>query len=235
MATPSIPQFPRTSSSRAGLLLVEGHQHLAVAGQPLADSPAEVPRNQRPAGVPDTAPPRGVVERLERAPEPAPVEDVPVALGGQEGDLGELAGDHGIQPGRGGQVEHGGVADPDLGRPSRTEVSLWWGSVGTFTATTRPPSTAITSVKVPPTSTPMSMLLTGRPRATRSSPAGSRPPGGRGQTGLALDHLRPALGPEHRVACSSPRRTRHRCRRPGPSPVRSRPRPWTRRQLRRSS
>ena len=137
-----------------GLGVVEGDQRLAATVDPLDDPAAEVPGHERPSLVADTPPPRWVRQRLERAPEVGAIEDVAVAVGGQERDLGDPPGDDGVQACGRGQVEHLGVADADLLRAASTERSLACRSVGTFDTESRPSSMAITSVNVPPTSTP---------------------------------------------------------------------------------
>ena len=87
MATPSTPQRASRSSCRLVCSSSRGQQARFIRQQPLAHSAAEVARDERPADVPERAPPARIRLCVQGAPDPSAVEHVAMPFGGQEADL----------------------------------------------------------------------------------------------------------------------------------------------------
>jgi hypothetical protein len=101
----------------AGLVGVERAQLAAVGEHPLDHAATQVAGHQRARGIAERAPPGGVGLPVERAADRAAVEDVPEALGGEEGHLRQPAGDDRVEPHRARVVEHRAAPHTEAARP----------------------------------------------------------------------------------------------------------------------
>ena len=83
-----------------------------------------------------------------------------MALGGEEGDLGQAPRDDRVEAHGARVVEDRAALDADAPRALDTAAAGSARSLGTLVTVIRPSRTATTSVKVPPTSTPIIRVVT---------------------------------------------------------------------------